>query len=100
MLALSIVEVEICGQSSACLVNSPVRSEKDVLIFYGAPQSFGKDVVHASAFPVHADPDISFQKNVGVFYACKLHALIAVMDIGNRNGNGPGQRINAEGRVE
>lgn len=96
MLTLGIVEMEVVGKTSARFINGPVRSQKDVFVFHRAPQPFGKNVVHASASSVHADLNVAPEKNVCILRARKLYTLIAVVDVGNRNGHGAYQRISAE----
>jgi len=62
MEALVVVEVEVARQAVARLFRAVIVEAIDLLIFDGAPEPLGKDVVQGAAFPVHADLDIFFSK--------------------------------------
>src|SRR6516164_769902 len=52
------------------------------LVFQAAPQPLDEDVVHASAFAVHADRDPASLEHPGELAAGELAALVRVEDLG------------------
>lgn len=52
------------------------------LILEGAPQSFGEDVVHGAASPVHTDFDLLAVQAFQIFWAGEMTALVAIPDFG------------------
>jgi hypothetical protein len=60
---------------------SAIGVKLDRLIFEAAPQPLDKDVVHASAFAVHADHDAMPLQGAGKVVAGELAALIGIEDL-------------------
>src|SRR5205807_10009547 len=82
VLALLVVEVEPSADTALGFGHSRVGIEVDFLVFETAPQPLDKDVVHASAFAVHADRDPVVLQSAGEVVAGKLAALVGVEDLG------------------
>lgn len=79
MRPLAIVEVQIPTERSACLANSVVGMQIDLLILERSPQPLDKDIVAPRAAAIHADRDRVLQQQAGECSACELAALDALL---------------------
>ena len=90
MPTVTVVEIEIGSNPIPRIGNRFVRFKVHVLVFHTAPQTFYEDIVHLSAFAVHADIKPSLLENVGEGLTGKLGTLVRIEDLRASIG---GQRL-------
>ena len=83
MQPLRIVKTEISVYPYASITWGFVLVEIDILVLYGTPQPFDKDVVESPSPVVHADLGSGVEEDVSEFRTCEVAALIAVHDFWN-----------------
>ena len=76
-----IVEAEIGGQAGLANGQRVVSKKVYLLILDAAPQSLDEDVVQASAFAVHRDPDAARFQDRRELRRSELAALIRVENL-------------------
>ena len=81
MPTVTVVEIEIGSNPIPRIGNRFVRFKVHVLVFHTAPQTFYEDIVHLSAFAVHADIKPSLLENVGEGLTGKLGTLVRIEDL-------------------
>ena len=83
MRPFRVVETEISVYSYTGITWGLVLVEIDILVFYGTPQPFDKDVVVSPSPVIHADPGSGIEKDVSEFRTCEVAVLITVHDLWN-----------------
>ena len=78
MQPLFIVKAQILPQSFPRFARGRVIFEIHLLIFDGAPQALGKNVVQGTPLAIHADAHITRAQQLRVRRASKVAALIAI----------------------
>ena len=81
METVVVVRVEILAQSQPRLFDIIVRLDVNVLVFDGAPQSFGEDIIHTPTSAIHTYLHIACLQYVSVLTGGKVAALIGVVDL-------------------
>ena len=72
----------------------------DGFIFERAPQAFDKNVVHASAPPIHGDRGLRVLENTGKVIAGELASLVGIEDVRLAvSGQGLSQGLDAEAGI-
>ena len=65
MRPLAVVEVQIPTERSACLANSVIGMQIDLLVLDRSPQPLDKDIITPRAATIHADRDRVLQQQAG-----------------------------------
>jgi len=71
-----VVELKVGRQSSLSILQILVGTQEHVLVLYGAPQPFSKDVVQVPASAIHTHLDTCLFQEARVCQARKMTALI------------------------
>src|SRR5256885_16616690 len=88
MGALVVVELEIAGEALPGLAGAAIGVQIDLLVFDGAPEALGEDIVQGAALAIHADLDAALLQAPPVLRAGEVGALIAVPDGWTASGQG------------
>src|SRR5438067_6382120 len=80
MRTLLVVELEIAGEALPSLTGAAVGVQVHLLLFDGAPEALGEDVVQGAAFAVHADLDAPPLQALQILRAGEVGALITIPD--------------------
>jgi hypothetical protein len=81
VLALRVVKVQPGANTGFGLGHCRISVQVDLLVFGAAPQSLDKDVVHATAFAVHADHDGMPPQDAGEVATGEPTALVGIEDL-------------------
>src|SRR4029077_5050878 len=81
MRPLAVVEVQIPTERSACLANSVIGMQIDLLVLDRSPQPLDKDIITPRAATIHADRDRVLQQQAGERGAGELAALVGIEDL-------------------
>ncbi len=81
MGSLVVIKLNITAQSVPCLSWVRVVVQIYLLIFDGAPQAFGKDVVQRAPFAIHADLNARRLEPFQIHVAREMTVLVAVADL-------------------
>src|SRR5437764_9120365 len=88
MGTLVVVELEIAGEALPGLAGAAIGVQIDLLVFDGAPEALGEDIVQGAALAIHADLNAALLQAPQVLRAGEVGALIAVPDGRTAYGQG------------
>ena len=93
MKPLFVVEPKISHKAGTGFGDRPVFVKINLLVFYGPPESFNKDIIVHPAPPVHADLDAVALQTRRELVARILRALVGIENPGFGDPKRPLQRI-------